>query len=170
VSDSKGVFNGPQHAEEIQMLMKGDYKQFQLIGIDLTTVGPALEGGNGGLFEMEGNALTSWPVKYDEEALAERFTTTATQSLGKTLSPLYVKFNHKDNPWLPLSLSNNTVQNTNSPCGYCLTFGRFWIRVANASAGAKSYLLLTRGVSIYSPNLGPVVIGGYQAPTWQKLK
>ena len=169
-SENKGVFNGPQHAEEIGMLLKGDYKQFQLVTIDLSNQGPAIEGGNQGLFEIEGNALAAWPVRYDPETFSEFFSVNGTQNLGHSHSPVYVKFNHRDNPWLPLAIEASSVNNTNVPCAYCLTFGRFWIWVANATPQGKAYFLVTRGVSIYSPNLGPVVIGGYQAPTWQKLK
>jgi hypothetical protein len=168
--ENKGVFNAPQHAEEIDMLMRGEYKQFSLIKIDLSNVGFPAQAGNRGLYELEGNAIAAWPQVLREDLSNEDFSAVSITQLGHTKASIYIKFNHWDNPWLPLGLYSSTAANGNIPCAYCLSFGRFWVYVQNPSVGNSIFLLVTRGVSIYSPSFGPVVIGGYQAPTWQKLK
>lgn len=168
--ENKGVFNGPQHAEEIDMLLRGDYKQFQMFPIDVSNQGYAPGGGNQGLFELEGNAVSVVPAIFNTETNVETFSAVMLTSAGRARATLYIKFNHKENPWLPLGLANPTINNPNIPCGYCLTFGRFWLYVANPQPGQALPILVSRGVSMYSPGFGPVVIGGYQAPTWQKLK
>jgi hypothetical protein len=166
----KGVFNAAQHAEEIDMLMRGDFKQFSMIKIDISTFGFAQEGGNRGLFEIEGNAVAAWPQILREDFSNEDFAAPTTQAQSHTKPAVYIKFNHWDNPWLPIGIYGATQTNGDVPCAYCLTFGRFWVRVQNPSPGNFIALLVTRGVSMYSPSFGPVVIGGYAPPAWGQLK
>jgi hypothetical protein len=179
--NNRGVYNAEHHQEEVEMLMQGKVKQFHLVTIDCTNLGfPSNGQGGKGLFELEGNAICVMPIFLDNDSAnsagagstVERQTTCLnTLQAGKTKPALYIKFNHPENPWLPFGLSNESDATTTVPVGYCLTFGRFWIWVArNNGANLAAHLLVTRGVSLYAPNLGPVIIGSYQAPTWQSLK
>ncbi|HEY1939479.1 MAG TPA: hypothetical protein VGJ33_16235 [Candidatus Angelobacter sp.] len=163
MSNKKGVFNGPQHQEEVEMLLRGEIKQFQVLPIALDTVGLYTTGANAqGAFELEGNTLVCLNQWLDKEY-------NSLVSLTGNLANVFVRFNHVDAPWMPIGNPTSAVSRVT--CSYTLTIGRFWLYVAVPSAGNKIFLMLTRGVCMYSNgDLGPVVIGAYQTPTWQSLK
>jgi hypothetical protein len=162
----KGVFNGPQHQEEIDMLLRGEYKQIQIVGIPLDNVGVVAASGNPqGMFEMEGNALVAWPTFLDKD-FALRISST-----NAVLPTVFVRFNHQEAPWMPIGVPNQFGGSSTYPSAYVLTYGRFWVYNRAAVPGAVLYLAVLKGVCCYSNgNIGPVVIDAYQSPTWQKLK
>jgi hypothetical protein len=173
----QGVFNAQQHQEELDMLMQGKIKQFQVVTVDLSISGfPGNLVGGKGLVELEGNSVAIMPSILGPDtngsSAAEQVNTAFNRgpTLGQFKAPLYIKFNHPENPWLPIGMSKNSDVGSQVPVAYCLTFGRFWIYNMLTNPGGFAFLLVSRGVSIYSPSYGPVVIGGYQAPTWQQLK
>jgi len=161
--NQKGVFNADAHQEEVQMLMRGDIKQFHLLKIPLDNVGLVKAVGNDqGMVEVEGNSVVVLPYWLDKEFNLQTSQISANPQL-------YLKFNHPDAPWLPIAIPSGA--SALSPCSYTLTFGRFWIYNPTAASGQFLGLCATRAVCMYSNgNIGPVVIGAYQAPTWQSLR
>lgn len=171
---SMGVFNHEQHVAELEQLRRGDFAQFKIQPINVSTGGifPS-EGGNEGLFEIEGNGLSMLPSTLTSKGgsdFGESFSTPSVQSHGSEQSVLYVKFNHKENPWLPIGIPSSTDTNPSTITAWCLTFFRFWIRVQNSSGSGTCYLLITRGVNFYGSTGAPSIIGAYQSPfqNWGK--
>lgn len=145
------------------MLMRGEIKQFQMLPIPLDNAGLVKAGGNQqGMYEMEGNSLIAMTIFLDKEF-------NQLVSVAGAQANLYVRFNHVDAPWLPIGIPLSATSRV--PTSYTLTIGRFWLYNVNPAAGQFIYLMLTRGVCMYSSgNLGPAILGAYQTPTWQALK
>lgn len=139
-----GVFNHQAHAEEISLLLSGHYKQFTIIPVPLDNSGIVKIGGTDqGCYDAEAcgvMALSSFVTK-------DR--TIVTSQIG---APIYVCFNHPENPFLPIGIAATGGANAQYPCSYSLTIGKMWFYVpaASVSTGSIVYLLLVKGVSIES--------------------
>lgn len=150
-----GVFSHRLHSGEITQLRRGDYKQLQLLTIDLSAAGFPANGGARGVFEVECNGLILLPRVLDFDGKNE-----LTSSVANT-SRIYIRVNHPEAPWLPISLIAGSLD-LSSITG---TIFRFWIRIPQATAGASLYIGICKGLTLSSAgtNQGPSV-AGYGVP------
>lgn len=151
-----GVFSHRLHTEEIRQLLKGDFKQIQRLDIDLSAAGFPSNAASRGLFEIEGNCIILLPRTLDFDGRTELVSSVAATSR------VYVRINHQDNPWIPMSLIAGALD-LSSIAG---TIARFWIYIPQATAGGKLYFVVTKGVSLASSGTGQGPAGGgYGTPS-----
>jgi hypothetical protein len=150
-----GVFSHRLHEAELEQIRRGDFRQVQLLTIDLSAAGFPQNGGARGLFEVECNGLLLLARTMDVDGLTELVSSVAATSR------IYVRINHPQAPWLPFSLIAGSLD-LSSVAG---TIFRFWIRIPQATAAAKFYIAVLKGISIGSAGTcqGPS-IAGYGAP------
>jgi hypothetical protein len=153
-----GVFNHEAHRQEIELLFNGKYKQFVVIPVPLDNSGIVkVGGGDQGCYQAEGCGLM---------VLSTYVNSDRVQLSSLSGSPIYVRFNHHDNPFLPIGLP--TAANVNFPSSYALTIGQMWFFVPASSVnpGQVVYLLLVKGVSIEAGGLSiSGVVSTYVPPS-----
>lgn len=150
-----GVFSHRLHAGEIEQLRRGDYRQLSLITIDLSVAGFAKGGGERGEFELECNGLILLPRVLDFDSRIELASSVAATSR------VYIRINNPSAPWIPVSLIAGSLD-LSSISG---TIFKFWIFIPQATAGAKLYFGVCKGLTLSSSgtNQGPSV-AGYGVP------
>lgn len=155
-----GVFAHRQHAEEVQSLLAGNFRQFALVTVDLSKQGFPVNSANRGLYEVEGNGIILAARVLDADGKNELVSSVLA---GPPAARIYVKVNHLDNPWIPLSLVANSLDFS----AIVGTIARFWIYVPNALAGGNNlYLIVTKGISLQgSGATGGASGGGYGTPS-----
>lgn len=138
-----GVFNHMAHAAELEQLFSGRFKQFQIIPVPLDNQGIVkIGGGDQGSFEIDGTGVL---------VLGSYVTRDLNVLSSKVGVPIYLRFNHTDNPFLPIGLPDSTQTTVQPfPSSMALTIGKLWafVPAASINAGQVIYLLLVKGVSI----------------------
>jgi hypothetical protein len=155
MASDQGVFSHRLHEAEIEQLRRGDFRQVQLVTIDLSAAGFPQTGGARGLFEVECNGILLLARVLDVDGINELVSSVAATSR------IYIRINHPQAPWLPFSLIAGSLD-LSSIAG---TIFRFWIRIPQATAAAKLYIAILKGLSAGSAGTcqGPS-IAGYGAP------
>jgi hypothetical protein len=150
-----GVFSHRLHEAELEQIRRGDFRQVQLLTIDLSAAGFPQNGAARGLFEVECNGILLLARTMDVDGLNELVSSVAATSR------IYIRINHPQAPWLPFSLIAGSLD-LSSVAG---TIFRFWIRIPQATAAAKLYIAVLKGISVGSAGTcqGPS-IAGYGAP------
>jgi hypothetical protein len=150
-----GVFSHRLHEAELEQIRRGDYRQVQLLALDISQAGYAGGGGARGLQEIECNGILLLSRTMDIDAKNELVSSVAATSR------IYIRVNHPQAPWLPFSLIAGSLD-LSSITG---TIFRFWIRIPQATAGGVLYIAILKGISAGSAGTcqGPS-IAGYGAP------
>lgn len=155
-------FSQDQHEQILKAIEKGDLKQFQLVQIQVPNTDQAStfakEGGNRGVFEIEGNGLIIMPSLFRGN---DPVRAGINPSASDTQALLYIAFNRTDAPWLPFSAPNAGIQGA-SLQGVCCTFRRFFVfrNVLGIGASSVINLLVVKGVNIYGAGY-PQITGSY---------
>jgi|SRR5947209_17871013 len=123
------------HERTLEKIRKGDLRQFVIVDVDCSAVGIAKSGGDGGVFEVEGNAITLLSRYYSGR---DKKVYTSNQACSAM-----VTFNRSDNPGMPFSFS---VVNGDWRSAV-LTFQKFYVYVQDAAAGAHLYFAVLKGVN-----------------------
>lgn len=134
--NNNGLFPHVSFAAELETIRTGNFKQVKVLSIPTANVGFPSVGGSRGLFEVEGNGLFLLSRTLSDD-LVEQATSPAAR--------IYVKLNHPDNPWLPLSYIANSLD----LCAITGVFFRFWLYVAQPGPG-NAQLAVLRGVAVGS--------------------
>lgn len=138
-----GVFDSVAHQQEIQLLIKGRLKQFEVVAVPLDTAGIVKNtGGDQGQMEVEGSGLVVLSSYVNKDR------TVFSSFVG---TPVYVRFNHPEAPFVPIGIPDSTQATVQPwPSSYGLTIGRVWFFVPTTSVNANKviYLAVVKGVTI----------------------
>lgn len=149
-------FSQDQHGRILKALERGELKQFQKIAIPVNVTGFPSTGGTRGVFEVEGNALTTIPSIFDPVS-----PVSASNPKGSdNTAILQIAFNRADNPWLPFQAGPGAGALT-PLSGICLSFRRFFVFVSTAGGPTGIvWLLVLKGVNLYGSGYSQVT-GSY---------
>jgi hypothetical protein len=149
-----GLFPHISLQKELEILRRGDFRQMKVIHLNMADgVGFPKNLGSRGLVEDEGNGLILLPRLRLEDG-------TIPNSVN---GQIYVKINHPENPWIPMSFNANSTDFSSITAAIF----RFWVFL-NQNAAGFMYLCLLKGCALGSSGAAGGASGGDTAFTASK--